>query len=68
VLAPELLEGGGVGGEAGLGPLRRRQAELVEQDGPELGRGVDPELDPGLVLDALLELDRLGGQPLVALR
>ena len=45
VLAAQLLERGGVGGVAGLGLLLRGQAELVEQDRPQLRRGVDVELD-----------------------
>src|SRR5205823_11240380 len=40
VLATQLLQGGGVGGEARLRALLGLEAELVEQDAPELLRRV----------------------------
>src|SRR4051794_4723964 len=51
VLTEQLLERAGIGGVAGLRLLLRRQAELLEQDGPELLRGVDVELLPRVIDD-----------------
>ncbi len=67
VLASELLQGGGVGGEPRLGLLLGLQAELVEQHLAELGRRVHLELHPGHVLDECLQLAAFGGQALVEL-
>ena len=44
---PEPLQGLGVGGVAGLGPLQGREPQLVEQDLPELLGGVEVELASG---------------------
>ena len=55
VLTAQLLERLGVGRVPGLGPLLRGEAELVEQDLPQLRGGVDDELGPGQVLDLLLQ-------------
>jgi hypothetical protein len=65
VLALELLQGGGIGGEAGLRLLVRGQPEGLEQHRAQLRRGVHLELDARLLLDAGLEHRRLGGEPLV---
>ena len=51
----QLLERGGVGREAGLRLLLRREAELVEQDLAQLRRRVDVELVAGVVLDLGVE-------------
>ena len=64
VLAPEALQGPGVGGVTGLGLLLGGQTELVEQDRPQLRRRVDPEGRPGKLLDLLVEtLDLVGERP-----
>ena len=44
VLTGELLERIGIGRRARLGPLHRREPELVEEDATKLGRRVDVEL------------------------
>ena len=58
----QLLQRLGVGRVAGLGLLLGREAELVEEDLPQLRGGVDEELGPRQLLDLLLEPARLHGQ------
>ncbi len=68
VLVGHLLERVGVGRRAGLRLLDRRQAELLEEDLAQLGRGVHVELHPGVGLDlsdeVLAALGQLGAQSL----
>ena len=63
VLAGQLLEAGGVGGEPGLRLLLRGEAELVEEHLAQLERGVHVELVPGRLDDrGAVALD-VGDQP-----
>ena len=48
MLLGQLLQRVGVGRRPGLGLLHRREAELLEEDAPQLRRGVDVELLAGL--------------------
>ena len=68
MLLDHLLERVGVGRRAGLRLLHRRQAELLEEHLPQLGRGVHVELHPGVGLnlphEVLAALRELGAQAL----
>ena len=65
MLAGELLERGGVGREAGLRLLLRRQLQLVEQDLAELLGRVDVEVLAGVLDDRGSEPVALGGHLVV---
>ena len=63
VLAPQLLEGRGVGGESGLGLAARGEPEAVVEHGPQLRRRVDVEGLARELVDEGLEAGALGDEP-----
>ena len=62
VLVADLGEDPGIGREPGLPPPLAAQAELLEQDLPELLRGPDRELAPGQLPDLRLQGLGLAGE------
>ncbi|CAN4017544.1 hypothetical protein AJOOGB_AJOOGB_04360, partial [Dysosmobacter welbionis] len=61
-LVPELFQHIGVGGPAGLGLFAMGQAQLAEEDLPQLLGGVDVEFLPRHGVDLLFQLGAPPGQ------